>query len=70
LLIDDGMPLHPYREQIVEFSELYQMCQEFHVTPNVIRKWKEEDPYEFTCFRMFMVGLAKKGKVKGESANG
>ena len=58
------MPLHEYRDDIVAFSEMYQMCTEFHVTPEKIRQWKEADPYEFKCFRSFMSGMAQPGKAR------
>lgn len=60
--MDEGMPLAPYREQIIEFSEIYQFCQEFGMKPQEVRKWKEEEPYEYKCFQMFLIGMAKNNK--------
>ena len=57
------MPLHEYKEEIIEFSELYHMCTEFKTTPDKIKKWKAEQPYEFRCFRMFFAGMASQGKA-------
>ena len=66
----EGMPLSEYKEQIIEFSEIYQFCKEFGTTPDTIKKWKEEEPYEFMCFRSFFSGMANGTKEQEIKANG
>ena len=60
------MPLEPFKDEIIEFSTVYQFCKEFGTTPDKIRKWQEEDPYEFMCFRSFFSGMSGASKEQGE----
>ena len=60
------MPLNPYKDEIIEFSTTYQFCKEFGVTPDVIRRWRDDDPHEFMCFRSFLSGMAGASKESGD----
>lgn len=56
------MPLHPHKREIVEFSELYQFCKEFSMSPTQVREWRENNPHEYKCFRAFLAGMSKSAK--------
>jgi hypothetical protein len=65
--MEEGMPLHPHRKEIVEFSEIYQFSTMFSTTPDKIIEWKNKDPYLFKCFKIFMGGMSKANNEKGKN---